>query len=147
MVDNVKPVSEVEGKEVDQVFLGSCTNGRLHDLRVAAKILKGNKVKKGVRMIVTPASRMVYMQALKEGLIEVFLDAGCAVCNPGCGPCMGGHQGILASGEVCVSTSNRNFKARMGSAESQIYIASPATAAVTATEGKIADPRRLLKES
>jgi len=146
-VDNVKPVSEVEGKEVNQVFLGSCTNGRLYDLRVAAEILKGNKVKNGVRMIVIPASRMVYMQALKEGLIEVFLNAGCAVCNPGCGPCAGGHQGILASGEVCVSTSNRNFKARMGSAESQIYLVSPATAAATAIEGKITDPRRLLKEA
>ena len=147
LVDNVKPISEVEGKEVNQVFLGSCTNGRLSDLRVAAKIMKGKKVKKGVRMIVTPASRLVYVQALKEGLIEVFLDAGCAVCNPGCGPCAGGHQGILTSGEVCVSTSNRNFKARMGSAESQIFLVSPATAAATAIEGKIADPRRLLKEA
>ncbi len=147
LVDNVKPISEVEGKEVNQVFLGSCTNGRLSDLRVAAKIMKGKKVKKGVRMIVTPASRLVYVQALKEGLIEVFLDAGCAVCNPGCGPCAGGHQGILTSGEVCVSTSNRNFKARMGSAESQIFLVSPATAAATAIEGKMADPRRLLREA
>jgi 3-isopropylmalate/(R)-2-methylmalate dehydratase large subunit len=146
-VDNVKPITAAEGKEVNQVFLGSCTNGRLSDLRVAAEILKGKKVKKGVRMIVVPASRTVYLQALKEGLIEVFLNAGCAVCNPGCGPCAGGHQGILAAGEVCISTSNRNFKARMGSAESEIYLASPATAAATAIEGKITDPRRLLKEA
>ena len=146
-VDNVKPVTAVEGKEVDQVFLGSCTNGRVTDLREAAKILRGKHVKKGVRMIVIPASRRVYKQALKEGLLEVFLDAGCAVCNPGCGPCAGGHQGILAPGEVCVSTSNRNFKARMGSDEAEIYLVSPVTAAVTAIEGKITDPRRLLKEA
>jgi 3-isopropylmalate/(R)-2-methylmalate dehydratase large subunit len=146
-VDNVKPITAVESKEVNQVFLGSCTNGRLSDLRVATEILNGKRVKKGVRMIVVPASRTVYLQALKEGLIEVFVKAGCTVCNPGCGPCAGGHQGILASGEVCVSTSNRNFKARMGSAESEIYLVSPATATVTAIEGKITDPRRLLKEA
>jgi 3-isopropylmalate/(R)-2-methylmalate dehydratase large subunit len=147
LVDNVKPVSEVEGKDVNQVFIGSCTNGRISDLRIAAEIMKGKKAAKGVRVIVTPASRTVYMQALREGLIEVFVDAGCAVCNPGCGPCAGGHQGILASGEVCVSTSNRNFKARMGSAESQIFLVSPATATATAINGRLTDPRRLLKEA
>jgi len=147
LVDNVRPVSEVEGKDVNQVFIGSCTNGRISDLRIAAEIMKGKKAAKGVRVIVTPASRTVYMQALREGLIEVFVDAGCAVCNPGCGPCAGGHQGILASGEVCVSTSNRNFKARMGSAESQIFLVSPATAAATAINGRLTDPRRLLKEA
>ncbi|MCW4021472.1 MAG: 3-isopropylmalate dehydratase large subunit [Candidatus Bathyarchaeota archaeon] len=146
-VDNIKPVAELEGMEVNQVFLGSCTNGRVYDLRIVAEILKGKKVKKGVRMIVTPASRRVYVQALKEGLIEVFLDAGCAVCNPGCGPCAGGHQGILAPGEVCVSTSNRNFRARMGSVDSEIYLVSPATAAVTAVEGRLTDPRRVFKEA
>ncbi|MEM1543882.1 MAG: 3-isopropylmalate dehydratase large subunit [Candidatus Bathyarchaeia archaeon] len=144
-VDNVRPVSEVEGIEVNQVFLGSCTNGRLEDLRVAAEILRGKSVKRGVRMIVAPASRSIYLQALKEGLIEVFVRAGCIVCNPGCGPCAGAHQGILAPNEVCLSTSNRNFKGRMGSVDAEIYLASPATAAATALEGKITDPRRLLK--
>ena len=143
-IDNVKPVKEVEGLEVNQIFLGSCTNGRLEDLRVAAKILKGKKVKSNVRMIVIPASRKILLQALKEGLINIFLEAGCVICNPGCGPCAGAHQGILAPGEICLSTSNRNFKGRMGSVESEIYLASPATAAVTALEGKITDPRRLL---
>jgi len=144
-VDNVRPVSEVEGVEVNQVFLGSCTNGRLEDLRVAAKILRGKIINRDVRMIVVPASRNIYLQALKEGLIEIFVKAGCIVCNPGCGPCAGAHQGILASNEVCLSTSNRNFKGRMGSVEAEIYLASPATAAATALEGKITDPRRLLK--
>jgi homoaconitate hydratase family protein len=146
-VDNVKSVTDVEGIEVNQVFLGSCTNGRLYDLRIAAEILKGKRVKRGVRMIVAPASRRVYLQALREGLVEAFLDAGCAVCNPGCGPCAGAHQGILASGDVCVSTSNRNFRGRMGSKDAEVYLASPATAAVTAVEGKITDPRRVLKEA
>jgi 3-isopropylmalate/(R)-2-methylmalate dehydratase large subunit len=145
-VDNVRPVKEVEGREVDQVFIGSCTNGRLSDLRVAAEILRGRKVKRGVRVIVVPASRKVYLEALKEGLIEIFLDSGCAVCNPGCGPCAGGHQGILAAGERCISTSNRNFKARMGSGEAEIYLGSPATAAASAVNGEITDPRRFLSE-
>jgi len=145
-VDNVKPVSEVEGKEVDQVFIGSCTNGRIYDLRVAAEILKGRHVKRGVRAIIVPASRRVYRQALMEGLIQIFIDSGCAVCNPGCGPCAGAHQGILAPGEVCISTSNRNFKARMGSPEAEIYLASPATAAASAVTGEITDPRRFIKE-
>jgi 3-isopropylmalate/(R)-2-methylmalate dehydratase large subunit len=146
-VDNVKPITKVEGKEVNQVFLGSCTNGRFSDLLLAAEILKDKRVKDGVRMIVTPASKSIYLHALKAGLIEIFIDAGCVVCNPGCGPCAGGHQGILAPGEVCVSTSNRNFKARMGSVNSEIYLVSPVTAAVTAIEGKLTDPRRILKES
>ena len=146
-VDNVKPIAIVEGTEVNQVFLGSCTNGRLSDLRVAAQILKGRKVRQGVRMIVAPASRKVYAQALREGLIDVFIRVGCAVCSPGCGPCAGAHMGILASGEVCASTSNRNFKGRMGSADAEIYLVSPATAAITAIEGKITDPRRVLKEA
>jgi len=144
-VDNVKPVSEVEGTPVDQVFLGSCTNGRIEDLRAAAKILEGQVVKRGLRMIVAPASRRVYLQALKEGLIETFLKAGCTLCNPGCGPCVGAHQGILAPGEVCLSTSNRNFRGRMGCMDAEIYLASPTTAAATAITGRITDPRSVVK--
>jgi 3-isopropylmalate/(R)-2-methylmalate dehydratase large subunit len=136
-VDNVKPVSEVEGLEINQVFLGSCTNGRLEDLREAAKILVKNKVHPNVRMIVIPASVDIYLQALKEGLIEIFLMAGCTICNPGCGPCAGAHQGIPAKGEIVLSTSNRNFVGRMGCAEADIYLCSPITAAISAVKGKI----------
>ena len=142
-VDNVKPVREVEGIEVDQVFLGSCTNGRLEDLEAAAQILNGRKVKQGVRMIVVPASREVYVQAMKRGLIELFIESGCVVCNPGCGPCLGAHQGVLAPREACISTSNRNFLGRMGCVEASIYLASPYTAAASAVAGKITDPRSL----
>lgn len=144
-VDKVAPVSEVEGVEVDQVFIGSCTNGRLEDLRAAARILRGRRVREGVRAIVMPASRKVYLKALEEGLIQVFLEAGCAVYAPGCGPCMGGHIGILGPGEVCVSTSNRNFPGRMGSPDAEIYLASPLTAAASAVAGRLADPRRWLR--
>lgn len=139
-VDNVKPVSEVSNVEVDQAFIGSCTNGRLEDLRLAAKILKGRKVKKDVRAIVIPASQEIYSQALEEGLIEIFIKAGAFVCNPNCGPCLGGHMGLLAPGEVCVSSSNRNFIGRMGSPKSYVYLASPVTVAASAVIGKITDP-------
>jgi len=142
-VDNVKPAAEVSGTPVDQVFIGSCTNGRIEDLRLAAQILKGKKVKDGVRALVIPASQEVYAQALREGLIEIFTVAGAIVCGSACGPCLGGHIGLLAAGETCVSTSNRNFIGRMGSTEANVYLASPATVAASAITGKITDPRIL----
>ncbi|MDH5806948.1 MAG: 3-isopropylmalate dehydratase large subunit [Candidatus Verstraetearchaeota archaeon] len=138
-VDNVKPVSEVEGIEVDQVFIGSCTNGRLEDLEIVARILKGKKVK--ARTIIMPASREVLLNALKKGIIEDLVMAGCALGVPGCGPCVGGHHGIPSPGEVVVSTTNRNFKGRMGIADAYIYLASPITAAYAAVNGKITYPK------
>jgi len=141
-VDNYAPVSEIKGTEIHQAFLGSCTNARIEDLRAAAEILKGKEV--AVRTIVIPASWSIYRQAMKEGLLDVFLDAGCIINNPGCGPCMGNHEGILAPGEVCISTANRNFKGRMGNKESFIYLASPLTVAASALKGAITDPREVL---
>jgi 3-isopropylmalate/(R)-2-methylmalate dehydratase large subunit len=146
-VDNVKPVSDVEDVAVDQAFIGSCTNGRLEDLRSAAQILKGKKIAQGVRLIVIPASQEIYLNALKEGLIKTFMDAGATIGNPNCGPCLGGHMGILAEGEVCISSSNRNFVGRMGSTKSYVYLASPATVAASAITGKITDPRTLEEEA
>jgi 3-isopropylmalate/(R)-2-methylmalate dehydratase large subunit len=140
-VDNVKPISEVAGTSIDQIFLGSCTNGRLDDLRVAAKIIKGNQVANGLRMLVIPASREVYSQALDEGILATFIDAGALVCNPCCGPCLGGHTGLLGPGEVSLSTSNRNFMGRQGSPEAEVYLSSAAVAAASAINGKITDPR------
>jgi 3-isopropylmalate/(R)-2-methylmalate dehydratase large subunit len=140
-VDNVKPVSEVTGIKADQVFIGSCTNGRYEDLKIAAEILKGETVAKDTRVIVIPASRGEYVKALKEGLIEIFIEAGALVEFPCCGPCMGGAFGLIAGGEVSVSTSNRNFIGRQGSPEGKIYLVSPATAAATALYGEIVDPR------
>ncbi len=142
-VDNVKPISKVADVAVDQAFIGSCTNGRIEDLRIAAQILKGKKVKKGVRALVIPASQEVYAQAIKEGLVEVFTEAGALVCGATCGPCLGGHIGLLASGETCVSTSNRNFIGRMGSPQANVYLASPAVVAASALTGKITDPRKV----
>ncbi|RLE51485.1 MAG: 3-isopropylmalate dehydratase large subunit [Candidatus Methanomethylicota archaeon] len=144
-VDNVKPVSEVEGVPIDQVFIGSCTNGRLEDLEVAAKILSGRKVHSNTRLIVIPASQKVYLEALRRGIVETIVKAGGVVANPNCGPCLGGHMGLLADGEKALSTSNRNFVGRMGSPKAEIYLASPATAAATAIEGCIADPRKYLR--
>jgi len=143
-VDNVATISEVEGIEIDQVFVGTCTNGRLSDIGVVARILKGNKVDKNVRLIVGPASRKVYLDALKMGYLEIIANAGGLIIPPGCGPCVGIHMGVLADGEVCISTQNRNFRGRMGNPESFIYLASPATAAASAIEGKITDPRKFL---
>jgi 3-isopropylmalate/(R)-2-methylmalate dehydratase large subunit len=142
-VDNVKPASEMTNVTVEQAFIGSCTNGRIEDLRVAAEILKGNMVKDGVRTLVIPASQEVYRQALNEGLIEIFTDAGALVCGSTCGPCLGGHIGLLAPGETCISTSNRNFIGRMGSKDANVYLASPATVAASAITGRITDPRKL----
>jgi len=142
-VDNVKPISEVEGTEIDQVFLGSCTNGRLNDLRDAAKIIKGHTISNSIRMLVIPASREIYRKALDEGLIGTFVDAGALVCNPCCGPCLGGHVGLLGPGEISLSTSNRNFKGRQGSAEAEVYLSSAAVAASSAIKGKITDPHNL----
>lgn len=142
-VDNVKPVAKTVGVNVDQAFIGSCTNGRLEDLEAAVDLLKGRKVKDGVRLLVIPASQEVYLQALQEGLLEVCIKAGAVVCNPTCGPCWGGHIGILSAGEVCISSSNRNFIGRMGSPEANVYLASPATVAASAITGEITDPRDL----
>jgi 3-isopropylmalate/(R)-2-methylmalate dehydratase large subunit len=142
-VDNVKPVSEVGDVPVDQAFIGSCTNGRLEDLRLAAKIMKGKKVKDGVRALVIPASQEVYKQALAEGLTEIFTEAGAIVCGSACGPCLGGHIGLLAAGETCVSSSNRNFIGRMGSTQAKVYLASPAVVAASALTGKITSPTTL----
>ena len=141
--DNTRTIDNVGDIEIDQVVIGSCTNGRLGDLRVAAKILKGKKVKKGVRVIVFPGTQNIYLQALKEGIIAELVEAGAVVSTPTCGPCLGGHMGILAKGERAVSTTNRNFVGRMGHPESEIYLASPAVAAASALTGKISDPRAI----
>lgn len=143
-VDNTKTIDEVERIKVHQVFLGTSTNGRLEDLRIAAAIIKGKRVAPGTRLIVTPGSREVYTQAMAEGLVQTFVEAGACITNPGCGACVGVHEGILADGEVCVATQNRNFKGRMGNPNGFIYLASPAMAMATAIEGKIADPRDYL---
>ncbi|MFH1022211.1 MAG: 3-isopropylmalate dehydratase large subunit [Planctomycetota bacterium] len=140
-VDNIKPVGAVAGTKVQQVVIGSCTNGRLDDLAVAAGVLKGRKVARGTRMLVFPASWRIYRQAMKEGILGVLIEAGAVVCNPGCGPCLGIHQGALGDGEVALSTTNRNFEGRMGNPKSQVYLCSPATAAASAIAGAITDPR------
>jgi len=140
-VDNVKPISEIGEIEINQALIGSCTNGRLEDLRIAAKILKNKRIKNGVRALIIPASQEIYLRAWEEGYIEIFVEAGALVCNPNCGPCYGGHLGLLAADEVCISSTNRNFVGRMGSPKARIYLASPATVATSAITGKITDPR------
>ena len=139
--DNVKPVSQVGEVKIDQSVIGSCTNGRIEDLREAAAVLKGKKAAKGVRLVVLPATPKIWRQAMDEGLFEIFMDAGAVVGPPTCGPCLGGHMGILAGGEVSIATTNRNFKGRMGSLESFVYLSSPAVAAASAIAGKIVGPK------
>jgi 3-isopropylmalate/(R)-2-methylmalate dehydratase large subunit len=141
-VDNVKPIGNVAGTKVNQVVIGSCTNGRLDDLEVAAGILRGKKVAKETRMLVFPASGKIYSQALAKGLVADFMNAGAVVMNPGCGPCLGVHEGALGDGEVALSTTNRNFKGRMGNPQSEVYLCSPAVAAASAITGVITDPRK-----
>lgn len=143
--DNVFPVDEIGDITLDQGFIGSCTNGSLEDLRIAAKVLNGNKVKKETRCIVIPASTEIYMNALDEGLIKIFMESGCVVGPSTCGPCIGGHMGVLGDEEVCISTSNRNFRGRMGSKSSKVYLASPATVAASVIEGKIVSPEKYFK--
>jgi 3-isopropylmalate/(R)-2-methylmalate dehydratase large subunit len=141
---NTRPVSQVSNVEIDQVVIGSCTNGRLEDLRVAAQLLRGKMVSPGVRCIVIPGSQQVYLDALTEGLIEIFIRAGAAVSTPTCGPCLGLHTGVLAAGERCISTTNRNFVGRMGSPKSEVYLANPAVAAASAVAGKITNPEEVI---
>ncbi len=144
--ENAKTFSEIGEVPIDQVVIGSCTNGRLSDLAAAAEILEGRHIAKGVRVIVIPATMAVYKEAMKRGYLETFIDAGCVVSTPTCGPCLGGYMGILAAGERCVATTNRNFVGRMGHVDSEVYLASPAVAAASAVMGKIADPRVLMGE-
>ncbi len=143
-VENVRAVEDVEGTEVDQAFVGSCTNGRLEDIAVVAEVLKGRRVHRRVRLIVVPASRTVLLSALRRGYIRRLVEAGALVESPGCGPCLGAHMGVLAPGEVCVSTTNRNFRGRMGSPGASIFLASPATVAASAVRGRITDPREMI---
>jgi 3-isopropylmalate/(R)-2-methylmalate dehydratase large subunit len=143
--ENTKTIDEVEEIRIDQVVIGSCTNGRIEDMRMAAKVLKGRKVEPNVRAIIIPATQEVYLKAMKEGLIEIFIEAGAAVSTPTCGPCLGGHMGILAKGERAVATTNRNFVGRMGHPESEVYLASPAVAAASAITGKISSPEEVIK--
>ena len=141
---NLATIEEVQGEEIDQAFLGSCTNGRMEDLRIAARILKGKKIHPKTRLIITPASREIYMNAMTEGLIEIFLNAGAVFTHSTCGACIGGHLGVLGPNERCISSTNRNFVGRMGDPTAEIFLASPATVAASALKGKISDPREVL---
>ncbi|MBA7582354.1 Homoaconitase large subunit [subsurface metagenome] len=140
-VDNVKPVSEVVGIRIDQALIGTCTNGRLEDLKVASEILRGKKIYNRVRLLVFPASMEVFAQAMELGILQELVKSGAVIMNPGCGPCLGAHEGALAPGEVCLSTANRNFKGRMGCKEAEVYLASPAIVAISSLYGEITDIR------
>ena len=142
--DNTRTIDEVGDVKIDQVVIGSCTNGRMDDLRIAAKILEGKKVADGIRVIVIPATQKIYLQAMEEGLLKTFIEAGAIVSTPTCGPCLGGYMGVLAEGERCVSTTNRNFVGRMGHVDSEVYLASPAVAAASAITGKISGPKDVM---
>jgi len=142
--ENVKPVSELAGLQIDQVVIGMCTNGNLEDLRAAAEVFAGRKIHPRVRAVIIPGSQKVYLDAMREGLIEIFIAANCSVSTPTCGPCLGGHMGVLAAGERCVSTSNRNFRGRMGHPDSEVYLANPYVAAATAITGTITSPAEVL---
>lgn len=141
--ENTKTIDEAGEVKIDQVVIGSCTNGRIEDIRTAAEVLKGRKVARGMRVIVIPATQAVYLQALEEGLLKIFIEAGAVVSTPTCGPCLGGHMGVLAAGERAVSTTNRNFVGRMGHVDSEVYLASPAVAAASAVTGKLSGPAEL----
>ena len=141
--ENTHTIDEIDEIKIDQVVIGSCTNGRLDDMRIAAGILKGNHIAKGMRCIVIPATQQIYLQCMEEGLLKIFIESGCVVSTPTCGPCLGGYMGILAEGERCVSTTNRNFVGRMGHIKSEIYLASPAVAAASAIKGYIASPEAI----
>jgi 3-isopropylmalate/(R)-2-methylmalate dehydratase large subunit len=143
---NARPVSQINEVKIDQAVIGSCTNGRIEDLRLAAQVLKRQRVQPGVRCIIIPGTQQVYLEALTEGLVEIFIKAGAAVSTPTCGPCLGGHMGVLADDECCVSTTNRNFVGRMGSAKSEVYLANPAVAAASAITGRITDPEEVTNQ-
>lgn len=142
--DNTRTIDEVGDVKIDQVVIGSCTNGRMDDLRIAASILEGKKVADGLRVIVIPATQKIYLQAMEEGLLKTFIEAGAIVSTPTCGPCLGGYMGVMAEGEICVSTTNRNFVGRMGHVDSEVYLASPAVAAASAITGKISGPDEVM---
>ena len=143
-VDNVKPIDNVEGVKIDQAIIGTCVSGRLEDLKLAARILGGRKIRSNVRLLVAPASRRVFKEAMKCGIAQELLSSGAIFIPPGCGPCAGIHEGVLAEGETCVSTGNRNFMGRMGSPEAKIYLANTATVAASALRGELTDPREFL---
>ncbi|MEA2022646.1 MAG: aconitase family protein, partial [Candidatus Caldatribacteriota bacterium] len=142
--ENAKPISRVGYIKIDQSVIGSCTNGRIEDLRIAAEVLKGKRVYPNVRLIIFPATQNIYLQAIREGLVDIFISAGAAVSTPTCGPCLGGHMGVLAEGERAISTTNRNFVGRMGHPRSEVYLASPAVAAASAIKGKIVNPEEVM---